>query len=138
MPGSYVIDVPRLVVFSRGWGVLTDDELISHAKTLRADPRLAPGFRQVADFRHLSEVRVTSDGVITVARHNPFPRDARRGIVVPSDGTYGLARMFQIYIEAESEHLGIFRALGPALEWVGLDPETPWPGQAPDALFGGE
>jgi hypothetical protein len=136
MPGSYWIDVPRLIVFSRGWGVLTDEEIISHARTLRADPRLAPGFRQVVNFLELSEVRVTSEGVSTVARHNPFPRDARRGIVVPSDGTYGLTRMFQIYMEAESEHMGIFRALGPALEWVGLDPGTPWPAQAPDATFG--
>ena len=138
MPASYLIDLPRLIVFSRGWGKLTDDDIISHARTLRADPRLTPGFRQIVDFLRVSEVRVTSDGVSTVAKHNPCPRDARRGIVVPSDGTYGLVRMFQIYMEAESEHMGIFRALGPALEWIGLEAVTPWPAQAPDALFGGE
>ncbi|HYQ89597.1 MAG TPA: hypothetical protein VEU09_08215 [Candidatus Binatia bacterium] len=108
------------------------------ARPLRADPRPAPGFRQIFDFRHLSELRLTSAGVSTVARHYPFPRDARRGIVVPTEGAFGLARMFQIYMEAESDHMGIFRAMGPALEWIGLDAATPWPAQAPDAVFGEE
>jgi hypothetical protein len=138
MPSSYLIDVPRSIVFSRGWGVLTDSELISHANTLRADSRLAPGFQQVVDFRDLTEMRVTSAGVTSIARHNPFPSDARRAIVVASDAVLGMVRMFQISMEADSENFGIFRELGPALQWIGLDAATPWPTQAPDATFSGE
>ena len=37
MPASYLIDLPRGVVFSRGWGLLTDEEILAHARALRAD-----------------------------------------------------------------------------------------------------
>ncbi len=47
MPGSYWIDVSRGIVFSRGWGVLTDEEITAHAETLCAGSRFDPGFRQV-------------------------------------------------------------------------------------------
>jgi len=30
MSGSYLIDVPRGIVFSRGWGVLTGAEIFAH------------------------------------------------------------------------------------------------------------
>lgn len=48
MPGSYLIDESRRLVFSRGWGVITDEEMASHAGNLRADPRFDPGFRKIA------------------------------------------------------------------------------------------
>jgi hypothetical protein len=45
-------------------------------------------------------------------------------------------RMFEAYMDADPAQFGIFRELGPALEWVGLDSATPWPEQEPDATFG--
>src|SRR5438045_1420907 len=35
MPGSYLIDVPRRIVFSRGWGKVTEEEVLAHARALR-------------------------------------------------------------------------------------------------------
>jgi hypothetical protein len=135
MPGSYWIEVDRRLVFTRAWGVLTDDELIAHALTLRADPRFVRSYAQIVDFRELSELQVTSDGVTLLARQNPFPPDARRAIVVPSDLVYGMTRMFQVRMEAGHEHFAIFREIEPAYEWVGLDRATPWPTREPDAVF---
>jgi len=136
MPGSYLIDGERRIVFSRGWGVLTDDEILSHAKTLRADPRFDPGFRQLLDFLGVSEILVTSAGISTLARHNPFRRDSRRAVIVPTDEAFGLTRMFSLYTDADPSQFGIFRTTGPALEWIGLDPASVWPERAPDAIFG--
>ena len=34
MAASFLIDVPRRIVFSRGWGVLTDAEVLAHVKGL--------------------------------------------------------------------------------------------------------
>jgi len=135
MPGSYWIEADRGLVFTRGWGVLTDDELLAHARTLRADPRFVPSYRQLVDFRDLSDVQVTSDGIILLARQNPFPPEARRAVVVPSDLVYGMTRMFQGRMEASSEQFGIFREIEPAYEWVGLDRASTWPSRAPDAVF---
>lgn len=136
MPASYLIDQQRGVVFSRGWGVLTDEETLAHAKVLRGDPRLTPLLRQVADFRDVTRLDVTSEGVRRVAKNNPFGPDARRSFVAPLDETVGMLRMFGIYLDADDSQFRIFRSLEPAMEWIGLDPATPWPVQKPDATFG--
>jgi hypothetical protein len=71
MPASYLIDPARGVVFSRAWGVLTDEEILAHGRVLRADARLTPGFRQLADFRDVTTLGVTSEGVRRAAQNNP-------------------------------------------------------------------
>lgn len=136
MPGSYFIDVPRGIVFSRGWGVLTDEQIAAHAETLRSDARFDPGFRQIVDFRDLSDIRVSGTGVREVARQNPFRRNARRAFVVKSEEAFGLIRMFASYTDSSGDQFAIFRAIEPALEWIGLTPTTPWPVEPPDATFG--
>ncbi len=135
MPGSYLIDVPRRIVFSRGWGVLLDADIASHADALRADRRFDPAFRQITDFLEVSEIRLTSASIQHVAAHNPFRPDARRGFAVALDRGFELLHMYGLYTVADANQFGIFRALGPAMEWIGLDAETPWP-SPPDALFG--
>jgi hypothetical protein len=137
MPASYLIDQARGVVFSRAWGVLTDEDILAHARVLRADARLTPGLRQVADFQDVTKLDVTSEGVRRAATNNPWGPDARRSFVAPLDETLGMIRMFGIYMNADTSQFQIFRTLGPAMEWIGLDPATPWPVQQPDATFGG-
>ncbi len=102
MPGSYLIDVRRGTVFSRGWGVLTDAEIVGHAESLRSNVRFDPGFRQIVDFRDLSEMRATGAGVHAVAQNNPFRCDARRALMVVTDEAFGLARMFELFMEADA------------------------------------
>lgn len=135
MPASYLIDVSRGIVFSRAWGILTDQHIADHAAALRADPRFDPGFRQIIDFGDVTEILVTTQGVRAVAGRNPYHRDARRAFRVVTDEAYGLSRMFFAYIEASEDDFAIVRAMAPALEWIGLDPQTPWPSQAPDKTF---
>ena len=136
MPCSYLIDLQRGLVFSRGWGVFTNEELLWHGRTLRADPRFDPGFRQIVSFLDVTEVRVTAEGVRTLAQINPFRTDSRRAIVVPSDLIFGLTRMFEAHTNSDQEQFRVFRELGPAFEWVGLDPTEQWPAREPDATIG--
>ncbi|HKQ19781.1 MAG TPA: hypothetical protein VJW75_08545 [Candidatus Eisenbacteria bacterium] len=124
MPASYLIDESRGLVFSRGWDVITDEEMASHAGTLRADPRFNPRFRQIIDFCDLTEIRLTVAGIHGVAQINPFHRDSRRAFVVPSEVAYGLARMFEAFTNSDPEQFRVFRSIGPALEWVGLGAST--------------
>ena len=136
MPASYLIDTVQRFVFSRGWGVLTDDELLWHAEALRADTRFDPGFRQIANLMDVRHVRVTPQGVRNLAQFNPFRPDSRRAIAVPSDLAFALARMFEAHTSSDQEQFRVFLALGPALEWVGLDPAALWPEREPDAIIG--
>jgi hypothetical protein len=50
--------------------------------------------------------------------------------------TLGMLRMFGIYMNADDSQFRVFRTLEPAMEWIGLDPATPWPAEQPDATFG--
>ena len=136
MAGSYLIDAPRGIVFSRGWGYLTDGEILEHARRLAADPRFASRFSQVTDFRDLSELRVTAKGVQRVSESNPFRRDARRAFVVASNEAFGMVRMFEQFADAEPGQFAVFRTLEPAMAWVGLEPSSCWPAAAPDETFG--
>lgn len=136
MPASYLIDTTQRLVFSRGWGALTDDELHWHANTLRADSRFDPGFRQVVHFLDLGQIRVTIDGVRGLAQINPFRPDSRRAIAAPGDVAFGLTRVFEALTNSDGEQFRVFRSLGPAFEWIGLDPATIWPEQEPDAVIG--
>ena len=135
MPVSYLIDTTRRIVFSRGWGVLTDAEIAAHPHALRADARFEAEFNQIVDFRALTEIRVSSGGVREVARMSPFKRDARRAFVVATDEAFGLTRMFGFFTDSSHEKFAIFHEIEPALEWIGLDPATPWPTEPPDATF---
>lgn len=136
MPLSYLIDTPNRIVFSRAWGVLSDREIIAHAAALKSDPNFDRGLRQVGSFLAVNALLLTSAAIRAVAQDNPFPRDARRAFVVPSDEAYGLARMFALYLDADPKQFEIFRALEPAMEWVGRELAEPWPSTTPDKTFG--
>jgi hypothetical protein len=43
--------------------ILTDRELVAHARALASDPRFKPDFRQVVRFVDVTDMKVTSSGV---------------------------------------------------------------------------
>jgi len=136
MPISFLLDAPRGIVFSRGWGVLTDAEILAHARALKGDPRFDPAWRQIVDFRELTDIRVTSRGVNLTAEINPFHRDARRAFAVSTDEAFGLLRMFSLYTDSSPDQFRIYRDLGSAMAWIGLDAAEAWPSAPPDYVTG--
>jgi hypothetical protein len=108
MPAGYTIDLERSLVLSRGWGVLTDRELLAHVRALTADPRFAQNFCQLGDLRDVTDVQITAATIREMVRLNPFWAGARRALVVTSDVVFGMARMYQIRDESPDE-LEIFR-----------------------------
>jgi len=131
-----LIDLEREVVFSRIWGTLTDEHVAAHARALKEDPRFDPEFGQIIDLRELSDLQVTGPGIRKVAQLVPFRPDARRAFIIGTGEAEALSRVLWAYTEAGVDQYTLFRALAPAMEWVGLDPKTPWPVEPPDATFG--
>ena len=138
MPYSYWIDLEREVVFSRIWGTLTDEHAAAHATGLKDDPRFDAEFNQILDLRDLTDLQVTNAGIRRVAHLVPFRPDARRAFVVGTGQAEALSRILFAYTDEGIDQYTLFRALEPAMEWVGLDPKTPWPGHAPDKTFGAD
>lgn len=135
MPYSYLIDTERRVVFSKIWGTLTDDQACSHASGLKDDPRFIPGLNQIIDMRELSEIRMTNPGARNVAHLVPFAPEAKRAFLIGTGVAADLSRVLWNYTEAGVDQYTLFRELPPAMEFVGLDPKTPWPEQEPDTTF---
>jgi hypothetical protein len=124
MPGAYIIDLPRQLVLSRGWGIISGDDLVAHASSLAADPRFESTFSQIIDFTGVDDVSVNTTTIHQLARLSPFGRGARRVFVAESDLIYGMARMFQMLREPVADEVHIVRAMGPALEWLGLSDQS--------------
>ena len=120
MPSAYTIDQTRSIVLSRGWGVITEHELLAHARALAADPRFEPHFCQLADLRDVTSVQVTSATIRQLVHLSPFGAGARRALVGSTDIVYGMARMFQIMRDESPDDIQVFRDLDAALEWLGI------------------
>ena len=136
MANSYVIDTAHGVVFSRVWGTLTDEQAVSHAKTLKDDPRFNPGLNQIIDLRELADLQMTSPGTKNLAHIVPFRPDAKRAFLVGTGEAEKLSKVLWTYTEAGVDQYTLFRDLEKAMEFVGLDAKTPWPDRAPDQTFG--
>jgi hypothetical protein len=136
MPATYRLDLGNRVVWSRGWGVVTDEELQAHSRALGADPRFEPSFRQLQDLTDVGEPIVTPTGLRILAQLNPFGKNARRAVLVADDVTFGLARMHEMLRGASGDELQVFRDRAAAVEWLGLPPSwTPPAADPADPLF---
>jgi hypothetical protein len=120
MPVAFTVDTRRRLVLSRGWAVVTDRELLIHARALAADPRFEPSCLQLTDLRQVSSLKITVEGVHQMALVSPVGAGARRAILVGTDEVYGVARMFQMLREGQPDHVQIFRELNGALAWLGV------------------
>jgi hypothetical protein len=122
MPAEYRIDRSRRVVYSRAWGVLTDQDLAANRAALFADPAFEPDLAQLYDFAEVTEIRVTSATLVGLARTSRFAPTTRRAVVVSSDEAFGMARMYSILGDRE-ELIQVFRDRASAMRW--LDSESP-------------
>jgi hypothetical protein len=118
MPCAYTIDLARSLVLSRGWGEVTDRELLAHVRALTADPRFARNFHQFIDLRDVTDVQITASTIREMVKLNPFGAGARRAVVVTSDVVFGMARMYQILRDESPDEFEIFRKLDDALRWL--------------------
>lgn len=117
MPADNRIDRPERVVYSRAWGVLTDQELTANRAALFGDPAFEPDMAQLFDFTDVTEDRVTSGTLLHLALMSRFTSTARRAIVVSTDVGYGMARMYSM-LSGREDVIHVFRDRASALRWL--------------------
>ena len=123
MPVDFLVDVDHRVVFTVAVDVLTVADGVAHMDRLQADPQFSPRFNQIADFRGVTEVRLSGFDVRDLAKRTIFDREARRALVVTRPLAFGLARMFEILRGLRGEsHLTVVRELEEAARWTRVDP----------------
>lgn len=139
MLGSYTILSDARFVYSRAWGILTDEELLEHADALRNDPRFDPSFSQLADSREMTDLAVSPQGVRTLATRNPFGKGAKRALVAPSLVAFGMARMFELVSHRSEDDIKVVKSMAEAKAWLGDRAPSNWEELEklkPDRVFG--
>jgi hypothetical protein len=108
-------------------GVLTPDELENALLDAYRRPDYRPEGNSLCDVREAGVGAFTGEGVRrvvdTVLKHRGAPPGTRTAIVVGRDLTYGLARMFEQQLEAESpSDVMVFRDMDEAMAWLEGEP----------------
>jgi hypothetical protein len=125
MPADFRIEREHRLVRSRAWGILTDAQTRAHYEDIAHDPAFERGFSLLCDLRAVTHIEAGPHTLRDLARFSTFARGTHRAFVVIQDEHFGLARMFQAFCELEGAHVGVFRSLAEAHEWLGLPPPRP-------------
>lgn len=121
LPVSYRIDSALRIVFSDASGVLTLKEALTYVERLRADPAFDKGMNQLFDFSTVTDVALDSEQLRTMARANVFGPGVRRAFATVGDLNFGIARMFEALLASAQHDLRVFRDLGEARRWLGIE-----------------
>ena len=118
MPADFELISGTRTVYSRGWGALTDTDLLGHMARISAlfkAGELDAEWAQLWDFTGVENVDgVSTAGVRRVAEGNPWPRSAIRACIVSTDEQFGLVRMYQALGDPKTDDMGIARTVADA------------------------
>jgi hypothetical protein len=117
---SYKIDQERRVVLTRGWGVLSTQNLQDVMSHILLDPRFDPRYRSLADLTEVTSVTVDVMEVAHTASTPLYVAGTRRAIVASSDAVFGMARMFASFAERAGQEVNVFRDMQAAEAWLEL------------------
>ena len=117
MPFSQRIDRAQGVIYTRAWGVLTDEDLSGIHAAKMAEPAYKPELTRLYDLSEVTDVPVSSRAILRQSLATAEAPNARRAIVVPSDEAYGMARMFAI-LSGREGLIQVFRDRPSAVQWL--------------------
>ena len=121
MPADYRIDKSLGLVFTKGEGVLTTQEVLTHSLRLREDPDFDPNYNQLIEIR-ASQFAISIDDVAKIAtQEDIFSEQSRRAFVAETNLNFGMTRMLLAHSESSAAQIEVFRDISEARRWLGLD-----------------
>ena len=126
---EYRIDHARRLVMAQGRGIILDQDFFDYQREVWSRPDVA-GYDELVDMRAVeSIVRPTADrvGQLAALSASMDAGASKFAIVAPEDLAYGLGRMYQTYRGMEktsAKEVGVFRTLGEAIAFLGLEGEA--------------
>ena len=115
---SYTIDLEHGVVRTRGWGVITSQEIRDDTSRKLADPRFDPRFRSLFDMTEASNLEISPSALAQVAATPVYDDGVRRAIVASADAVYGMARMYASFVSRAGQEVRVFRRRDIAEAWI--------------------
>jgi len=128
VPATHEIDETNKLIITDWNGEASDheflDTLTRYQHEIRGNPDYQ-SFNELLDFRHISKVNLTTDGLIELSRiarktdRKDIP--SRLAVLVSSSLAFGLARMYITYRNLEPgshKTLKVFKNRADALAWL--------------------
>ena len=113
------IDPTTRVVVLTVSGEIGDAELLRLGDELAETPDLESDFALLIDLRQARGEKVTTAGVYRlVERGLVLSAESRRGVVVPTNLGFGMARMYEMLRKNRGGSPRVFRDYDEALRWV--------------------
>jgi hypothetical protein len=129
-PLDYDIDEDQGVVYLRGSGEVTNDDMRDMPTRVAADARLRAGMLSLTDLSNITDYKVTTAGVERYMETLENSRDVRgqsyAAIVAPKDLHFGMARLLELKSDGRGPlQFKVFRNREDACQWLGInDPEA--------------
>ena len=120
MPVSYQIDTASRVVFTRGTGRITDDDVLAYQDRLRSDPAFNPAFDQIYDLSEVIESVVSDATLRRLGERNPFLPSVRRAFITTIESSHRHVETFLSMADLDSEQVRIFSDMAAARRWLYL------------------
>lgn len=127
MSVEYKYDEESNFLYSRFYGVLTDEDLKQQAQAVVDDPRIRPGVKEIVDLRGVDSVEASTDSigaVINIDKENIEKLAGQRtAIVAPRELLYGLSKIYEVLYELSQgpANVKVFRDIGEARKWLDLN-----------------
>jgi hypothetical protein len=132
MPIEYRIDHERRIVFVKGRGILTDEDIFGYQREVwsRSD---VGGYNELMDMGEVDHVALPSgkrvhDLALLSASMDKKSIGSKFAIVARSKEAFGLGRMYQMYREMETQgakEVGVFHTMDDALAFLGIEDGPP-------------
>ena len=104
---------------------VTFEQMTAYLTSLSKDPRYLPPMNKLVDFRKCRDYALTREEAEKFAGLNrdlsPVFTDEKCAIVAPGDLEYGMSRVHEMYTSGSGVDITVFRRLGDALTWLGID-----------------
>ena len=130
MPVTFQIDVRRQLIFLHLSGVVTETELFTTGRAANSDERVKEGFARLINLSDVTNFSLSSDAIRRLADVSRSVPAGRRALVATSPVTFGIARMWEQNLMLPEGTSQVFDNLPDAMEFLGLDRDTPWPAGA--------
>ena len=122
MPISYDIDQQRGVIFVTFSGRVTVQEFAAQRAAVLSDPRYHEALHRLTDVRDLAELPATEQlrefARVAATAQREEPPGVRRGLVVGSPVTYGVARQYQAFLSSAGFEVDILAGDAEAELWL--------------------
>ena len=122
VPWAVRVDLSCRISYVRLSGDVTVADFRDAQRALTEQSHFDGAFPALIDLRPVTELRLTSTDIRSLATSSPIPASTRRAILVSSDSVYGMARMYELVRESETSKdvVRACKTIDAAAAWLGV------------------